>query len=902
MKMRISARFGGASWLAVAAVGFLAGGAFAQTGGVTARELDQGWEFRSVEGAKEIPVTAVAARDWKAATVPGVVQTDLLANNIIPDPFYGQNEASSQWIGRTVWEYRTTFDVSAAELRHRHVELVFDGLDTFADVSLNGTAVLKTDNMFRQWRVSARQWLKPGKNELKIIFHSPITLMLPVVKAMAIHLPTVGQVQAISEDEVAVDPYVRKAPYQFGWDWGPRFVTEGIWKPVRLETWDDVRVEDFHLQQKNITAQTAELAGELTFLAEHAGTARVTVSYRMADSAKGSAGRIAVSETVPVDAGENHIWLPFRVARPERWYPLHYGAQARYDFSVNIAMGGKNVASVTTRTGLRSVELRRQPDAWGKSFEFVVNGIPVFAKGADVIPFDSFPDRVTPARHRQILEAARDANMNMIREWGGGYYETDDFYDTADELGIMVWQEFAFGGAMVPGDPEFRENVKQEAEEQVRRLRNHPSIVLWCGNNEVETGWKYWGDRQTFKKSLTAEQQQDVWQAYLLLFNDTLKSVVEQKAKPIAYWPSSPSANYEGVPGGQRNGDMHYWEVWHGLAPIEDYDKQNPRFMSEFGFQSFPAMQTIESFAGPAELSIDSPTMQAHQKDVGGNDRIHTYMLRQYREPKDFASLVYMSQVLQAEAIKTGAEHLRRDRPRTMGALYWQLNDCWPVASWSSIDYYGRWKALQYYARRFYSDVLISPYLHDGVVETYVVSDAIKPQAMELSVRVMKFDGTVVGSEAKEITVKPLSSTLLSTEKQQALLRGADATGTFAVYELTAGGAPVSRNLTYFAAAKDEALPRPVIQSDLRTDGKDVVVTLKSDVLARDVYISFGELETKSSDNYFDLLPGETKEIRVSGSGGLEALRAKMTTVSLVDAYSTAQAAADAGTAGTAGR
>jgi beta-mannosidase len=873
------------------------GVASAQTGGVTARELDRGWEFRAAAGAKEIPASAAATSEWHPATVPGVVQTDLLANKFIPDPFYGRNEASLQWIGRTDWQYRTTFNVTDVELRQEHVELVFDGLDTFADVSLNGTAVLKADNMFRQWRVPVRQWLKPGANELIITFHSPITLMLPAVKAMAIHLPTVGQVQAISEDGVAVDPYVRKAPYQFGWDWGPRFVTEGIWKPIRLETWNAIRVEDFHLQQKKISAETAEVAGELTFLSSHAGTAHVTVSYRVVESASGKPATIAVSQNIPIDAGENHVWLPFRIAHPERWFPLHYGAQKRYDFSANIAMSGKSVARATTRTGLRSVELRRQPDAWGKSFEFVVNGIPVFAKGADVIPFDSFPDRVTPARHREILESARDANMNMIRAWGGGYYETDDFYDIADELGIMVWQEFAFGGAMIPGDPAFRANVKQEAEEQVRRLRNHPSIVLWCGNNELETGWKYWGDRKAFKKTLTADQQQDVWQAYLLLFNDTLKSVVEQNARPIAYWPSSPSANYEDDPGGQRNGDMHYWDVWHGLAPVEDYNQQNPRFMSEFGFQSFPEIKTIKSFAEASELSIDSPTMQAHQKDIGGNDRIHTYMLRQYREPKDFASFVYLSQVLQAEAIKTGAEHLRRNRPRSMGSLYWQLNDCWPVASWASIDYYGRWKALQYYARRFYSDVLVSPYLHDGVVDTYIVSDAIKPQTMELNIRVMKFDGTMVSEETKEVTVPPLSSTMISAETQDALLKGASAADTFAVYDLrlkngdsTDGGELLSRNIIYFAAAKDQALPRPGIQADVQQQGSDFVVTLRSNSLARDVYVSFGGLATKTSDNYFDLLPGESKDIRVDGAPGIEAVRQNLAVMSLTDAYAASPA------------
>ena len=372
---------------------------------------------------------------------------------------------------------------------------------------------------------------------------------------------------------------------------------------------------------------------------------------------------------------------------------------------------GRNIAAdASLKTGLRSIELRREVTGPNTSFAFVVNGIPIFAKGADVIPFDSFPNRVTPEIHRQILEAARDAHMNMVREWGGGYYESDDFYDICDELGIMVWQEFIFGGDMVPGGRDFQDNVTQEAIEQVERLRDHPSIVLWCGNNEIETGWVHWDDRKIFKESVSPADREKVWQDYVVLFHGILSGVVARYAAPVPYWASSPSANFEDLPDSQNNGDMHYWQVWHALAPIEMYTQQFPRFMSEYGFQSFPEMRTIRTFAQPGDMDIHSATMQDHQKNHGGNERILSYMLRWYPEPKDFPSFVYLSQVLQAEAIKVGAEHLRRQRPNTMGSLYWQLNDCWPVASWASIDYYGRWKALQYYARRFYDDVIVSPF------------------------------------------------------------------------------------------------------------------------------------------------------------------------------------------------
>ena len=421
------------------------------------------------------------------------------------------------------------------------------------------------------------------------------------------------------------------------------------------------------------------------------------------------------------------------------------------------------VARAALKTGLRSIELRRVSDQWGKSFTFVVNGIPIFAKGANVIPFDSFPSRVTPARYRQILQAARDAHMNMVREWGGGIYESDDFYDICDELGLMVWQEFMFGGDMVPGDLAFQQNVREEATQQVKRLRDHPSIVLWCGNNEIEAGWQTWGDRLAFKESITPPQRERVWQDYVVLFHDIIKSVVEQYGAPTPYWPSSPSADFEAPAGSQDNGDMHYWGVWHALEPISNYNLQDPRFMSEFGFQSFPEMRTISSFAAPDQLAIDSPIMMAHQKNHGGNERILTYMLREYPEPKDFASFVYLSQVQQAEAIKVGAEHLRRNRPRTMGALFWQLNDCWPVASWSSIDYFGRWKALQYYARRFYGDLLVSPYTHDGAVDVYVVSDKLQASDGELQVRLLSFDGKTLVDKTQAVHIPPQSSSVYVT-------------------------------------------------------------------------------------------------------------------------------------------
>ncbi|MGA2020827.1 MAG: glycoside hydrolase family 2 protein [Candidatus Sulfotelmatobacter sp.] len=843
----------------------------------TARNIDSGWQFRAVANVDRTDV-----KEWHPAQVPGVVQTDLLNSKLIPDPFDRDNEFHLQWIGLADWEYQTTFQMDAAALAHDHLDLVFDGLDTFADVYLNDQAILQADNMFRRWRVPAKTLLKPGSNTLRIVFHSAVEKMIPYVKTLPYILPSISTHNYGNEENIATAPYTRKAPYNYGWDWGPRFMTEGIWQPVHLETWDALRIDNFHIHQHSITADLANVTAELDIDAGKATTATLTLAHDEMSGPQTSDG----TQTLQLNAGVNHISFPLRIAAPKLWYPVGYGEQIRYRFSASIRIGREAAAHAETKTGLRSVELRRVPDQWGKSFEFVVNGISVFGKGADVIPFDSFPNRVTPEIHRNILQAARDAHMNMVRDWGGGYYESDDFYDICDELGIMVWQEFMFGGDMIPGDVAFQENVRQEAIDQIKRLRDHPSIVIWCGNNEVETGWWHWGDRQEFKASISPDTRDRVWQDYVIMFADILKSSVTQYADPVPYWPSSPSADFEEIPDNQHNGDMHYWQVWHAQAPASDYTLQFPRFMTEYGFQSFPEMRTIEAFAKPEDFDIRSTVMQAHQKNKGGNERILTYMLREYRQPKDFASYVYLSQVQQAEIIKIGAEHLRRQRPRTMGSLYWQLNDCWPVASWASIDYYGRWKALHYYARRFYDDVLVSPFLHDDKVDVYVVSDKLQPLSGTIHMRLLDFSGNSLLEQTKEVQVPAQSSAIYFTVDKAALSAKGDPRRTFLVFDLEVAGKKVSRNLIFFDVTHDLELPvAPKIETTFNQSGGDSTITLQSQKLARSVYLSFGDLDVQTSDNYFDLLPGEAVTIRLKSSATPEQVRGAMKVTSLTEAF-----------------
>jgi beta-mannosidase len=491
---------------------------------------------------------------------------------------------------------------------------------------------------------------------------------------------------------------------------------------------------------------------------------------------------------------------------------------------------------------------------------------------------------VTTADYRRILESAKEANMNMIRHWGGGYYESEEFYAICDELGLMVWQDFMFGNDWQPGTYEFKQNIEAEAEDQVRRLRNHASIVLWSGNNETEEAF-HWGERD----KLPADVRMQMWQDYLTEFSGILPRVVARLEPEIPYWPSSPSADYEATSEKFVSGDMHDWSVWHGRVPFTEYEKHHWRFVTEYGFQSFPEWRTIESFTDPMDrTSIFTPTMLAHQKNNEGNSIIADYLGKDYPKPKDFKSFLYASQVLQAEGIKIGAEHFRRSRPETMGSIFWQLNDCWPVASWSSLDYYGRWKALQYYARRFYAPELVTPHIEAGAVKFYVVSDRVEAQERVLRMRLMDFEGKVLLEESHPVTVAALSSKVYQEWPLAKLTAAgaADTTKVFVVAELMDAGKVASRNLIYLAPTKQVQLKPAKLTVELTGAAGNYVLKVSSPVLARSVYASFGELDAKVTENYFDLLPGESVEIGVSSAQTLDELKKNLQVISLVDAFS----------------
>jgi beta-mannosidase len=845
--------------------------------------IDQGWRFRLVPGNAQLAAHPEAA-PWRAATVPGTVHTDLLANKLIPDPYVGAPEAGLQWIGLGDWEYRTRFDAPRAALAKARSDLVFDGLDTFAEVWLNGTRVLDADNAFRTWRVPVQGRLRAKGNELRIVFHSPIAKLLPQVQAMPLKLA--GNYPSPYGDEpkdAMTANFVRKPGYHYGWDWGPRYVTAGVNKPVVLQSWDAVRIDNLQLRQDRVDEMRADIAAIVSLDAVRAGT----FDLRLWQTAPDGRRSLALERRAELRAGANRIELPVRVEHPQRWFPNGYGAQPLYRYELEVLAGKTAVARIGARTGLRSIALRRDPDAKGRGFYFTVNGIPVFAKGANTIPFDMFQPRVSKAQLRRVLQSAHDANMNFLRSWGGGYYESEDFFDLADELGLLVWQDFMFGGGMPPAyDDAFRANAIAEARDNVRRLRNHPSIALWCGNNEEEIAWKYWGPG----KEMTAADPAfagKVWKGYVRLFGTDLRQVVAEEGGGIAYWASSPGDDLAEVANTPASGDMHYWEVWGNPAyPPVKYLEITPRFMSEYGLQAWPVQRTVDAFAGRAEQGIATPVIEAHQKFLAGkgNERLMKYVGYEFGETTDFASFVYLSQAAQAEGIELAALHHRASRPFTMGSLYWQLNDVWPGASWSSIDWFGRWKALHYHARRFYAPVAVAA-LRDAEGKTSVslLNDRTRAVRGELRLRVMRLDGQLLRDERKPVELAPLSAAKVADYLDADLLGGADPASTVAVFELQAEAEPASRGVVYFRAAKEMAWPEPGLKMALRPDGDGFALELHAEKFARAVWVDAGDIDAGFSDNALTLLPGESVTLHVSGKAGVAALRKSLRVQSLAD-------------------
>ncbi len=769
---------------------------------------------------------------WFPAKVPGTVHTDLLANKLIPDPFIGANEKQLQWIENEDWQYQTTFTISKAELKHQNAILHFDGLDTFAEVYLNGTKILSADNMFRTWKVDVKRVLKVGQNKLQITFASAVKKGKEKAKKLPYTLP--------GDEKV----FTRKAQYHFGWDWGPRFVTAGIYKKVVLRFWDNAILSQVKTNQDLTDKTLAKVVFSVDINTNKVGQYQLKINDK--------------TEEIQLQKGQNTLSFSYEIKNPKLWWPNGLGEAHLYPFDIHLIKDMQVIDSQKVTLGLRTIELVQEKDDIGKSFYFKVNGQPVYMKGANVIPPDSFLPRVTDSVYQSIVKNAVDANMNMLRVWGGGVYADDAFYEACDKNGILVWQDFMFACAMYPGDEAFLENVKQEVVDNVTRLQNHPSIALWCGNNENDEGWHNWGWQKQYKYSEADSTK--IWNDYQKLFHDlipkTLDSLLPKNEN--RYWPSSPSIGW-GRKESLLSGDAHYWGVWWGLEPFEMYEMKVGRFMSEYGFQGLPEKKTFLAFAKSDELNFDSEAVKNHQKHPTGYQTIKEYMVRDYQVPTNFEDFIYVSQLLQAEGMKTAIEAHRRAKPNCMGTLFWQLNDCWPVTSWSSVDYYGRWKAFQYEAKRSFNPILVDITANEVNYEVRVINDEPIPHHITLVEEVMDFNGNPIDGYEVEFDIEANSNEVLSATPKENYRAKNLRQMVISVTCTTATG-KTSKGLYYFVKPKDLQLTKPNIQIS-KID--DFTYEITSDVLAKNVYLS-SEEDTFFSDNYFDILPRQKVTIKLT--------------------------------------
>ncbi len=772
----------------------------------------------------------VNANEWLAARVPGGTFTDLMAANKIPDPFDRENEKQVQWVADRDWEYRREFEVGDDLLKEDRVELFCAGLDTLAEVTLNGQPVGKSDNMFRSYAWDVTAILKPGKNTLAIVFRSPVAYINK--RQQERKLPT------MMNGGMA---HLRKVQSHFGWDWGPRLPISGIWREIALRGYSTARLGDVRLTQRHADGRVwMEVAAQ----AESWRGDELTLQLRL----NGPDGSVQEAQA-PVVTGHAHLSL--EVAAPQLWWPNGQGQQPLYRAEVSLEAGGRRLDERSFQVGLRRLELRQEPDAWGKTFTFVVNGVPLFGKGADWIPSDSFPARLTPERYERWIRDCAAANMNMLRIWGGGYYEDETFYDLCDRYGILIWQDFMYACAAYPfDDPAFLENARLEAEENIRRLRHRACLALWCGNNEIEMMWGM------FKRNAALTAACDRF------FYQLLPEWVAALDPDRPYWPSSPSSGkFLHQTNSDAFGDTHLWQVWHGLKPFTFYRKRMTRFASEFGMEAFPSLETIAGFCSPEDFRLESSVMAHHQRSWGGNDKMLYYLAERYRFPRDFSDLVYLTQVQQAEAIRIGVEHWRRNWPRCNGALYWQYNDCWPVTSWASVDYNGDWKALHYAAKRFYAPVALSLLDEGSRVGVYVSNDT--PQAWTGSLRwtLETLGGEKIDAGSLAVNAGALAATCLKEFDFTAQLRAHGKQNVVFTAALFAGEERVAWQIATFAPEKRMSLPDPKLTWDVECAGGRMTVRLSSQGLARFVWLRLEGAQSVFTDNFIDLPAGWTARV-----------------------------------------
>jgi beta-mannosidase len=795
------------------------------------QELHENWTFRR-KGDEE----------WLPARVPGCVHTDLLENKLIPDPFIGINAKSVQWIEKEEWEYHCLFNISSYILDHDQLEIWFYGVDTYSEIFLNGKSLLVTNNMFHPWSISVKSLLHEGENSLDIIFASAFTRGLEQYEKLPYHLPSSND-----KDTFRVSPFTRKSSYHFGWDWAPRMLTSGLWKNIELLAFNKLKIRDFCILQLEQNKNYASLQCDLE-LEVHSGGEYIFAIY--VDKDLISTGKYRLNE------GINKFSLPFGIHNPKLWYPRGYGSPELYKITIDVKYEDKVIDTRQTTTGIRKIELINGNQDIKEGFHFRVNGIDIFAKGANIIPMDFFLPRIKKANYKSLIDNAVSVNMNMLRVWGGAAFEHDSFYNLCNKEGIMVWQDFMFACMMYPSDKSFLASVREEIDYNVKRLRNHPSVVLWCGNNEVLEGYHLWG----WKEDL-GENAEIAFDSYKKIFHEIIPDMLRTLDPSRPYVASSPmSADKTGASlPGLQSGDYHYWDIIKKPLPLSAYAENVGRFMSEFGFKSYPELKTLSSYAEEKDFNIRSEVLEFHQGWETGADLVERNLHNLYGKPGSFEDFLYLSQLTQKEAIKIAIEAHRRAKPWCMGTLFWQFNDCWPCASWSAVDYYGRWKALMYELKHLFADTIISPVIKNNQLRVFVVSDKSYPNNLLATIKLLTFSGQELYSKEVDFHANSAEADMVFSVSTDKLNIKNIEDQVVLVTELYDENKRLDRNLLYFLKPSELTLKPATPKIEISINQNITTIFLESDVLIKNMVLENHDQEGFFTDNYFDLLPGEKK-------------------------------------------
>ena len=782
------------------------------------------------------------------AAVPGTNYLDLMNAGIIEDPFYGENEKDVYWVAQRDWTYEKTFEVTADELKEEKITLICKQLDTIATLFVNGEKIGEAENCHLAYEFDIRRYLKEGENTLSITFESPVNYVKERYEKEKTPSNANGQNGIIR---------IRKPQCHFGWDWGPVLPVSGITGDIFIEMRSEGKISDMKIRQ----------------FRNDDGSFTVTVKLE-ADLYEGEKAEISLISPKGEELKVKGDKAEFTVESPELWWTYELSGsknQPLYTVKAVLKKGRKIVNTAERKIGLRTIELDRSADEYGATFKFILNGVPIFAKGANFIPGDSLPSRFTRDKIEYLLDTALYSNMNMLRVWGGGYYESDTFYDLCDEKGILVWQDFMFACQPYPFfDDDFLTNVKKEVEYNIRRLRNHPSLAIWSGNNEIEAMAMGWIN---FPKYIKWTEK---------FFYDILPSEVRKFDEDAPFIPGSPcGTEHMKEVDGDNYGDTHLWAVWHGLQNMKYYRKRMTRFCSEFGFESLPDIKTIRTFANESDYDIHSPVFMAHQKCNTGNDKMLYYIASRFRLPKKFEDLIYLSQVTQLECISDATEHWRRNKGRCNGSIYWQFNDCWGVCSWASMDYYGNYKALQYRAKHFFAPVSVSIEDVDHQINIYILNDKAEDKKLTLKCKIFDFESGIIQEKSRDFTVEALRNEKVFTLYEKQLKAKYDLSRIGVKAELYENGELLSEKTYLFRPEKALNLKAPEMSLHTELEGDEIAITVKSDIFARLVRIESSLSTLPLSENYFDLLPGESRTVRMKLDKRFDA-KAQMNSFSLM--------------------